>query len=239
MPVWYSAVARDTVVLAEAHAATFGRDAADVSSIARRVLEAHGGEPGNARASYGESDLVFHLLEGVDSTYFLCAAGEGDGKRLPFAFLEDVRREFVLKHGLEVRSAEYLPPMALDAKFSSLMANKMLDFSSGKAGDALAKVQGELDEVKTVMLENIERVLERGDKIELLVESTARLQSDATAFRSTTRRVARRMWWNNAKMFFLAWCVCVFVLYLIGAQFCGWNLYLCSSKHRGGTHASG
>ena len=89
------------------------------------------------------------------------------------------------------------------------------------------------------LLENIERVLERGDKIELLVESTARLQSDAAAFRSTTRRVARRMWWNNAKMFFLAWCVCVFVLYLIGAQFCGWNLYLCSSKHRGGTHASG
>ena len=239
MPVCYSAVARDTVVLAEAHAATFGRDAADVSSIARRVLEAHGGEPGNARASYGESDLVFHLLEGVDSTYFLCAAGAGDGKRLPFAFLEDARREFVLKHGLEVRSAEYLPPMALDAKFSSVMANKMLDFNSGKAGDALAKVQGELDEVKTVMLENIERVLERGDKIELLVESTARLQSDAAAFRSTTRRVARRMWWNNAKMFLLAWCVCVFVLYLIGAQFCGWNLYLCSSKHRGGTHASG
>ena len=79
-----------------------------------------------------------------------------------------------------------------------------MDFNSGKAGDALAKVQGELDEVKTVMLENIERVLERGDKIELLVESTARLQSDAAAFRSTTRRVARRMWWNNAKMFFIS-----------------------------------
>ena len=92
------------------------------------------------------------------------------------------------------------------------------------------------DRVKTVMLENIERVLERGDKIELLVESTARLQSDAAAFRSTTRRVARRMWWNNAKMFFISWCVCVVVLYLIGAQFCGWDLYLCSSKHHGGTH---
>ena len=89
------------------------------------------------------------------------------------------------------------------------------------------------------MLENIERVLERGDKIELLVESTARLQSDAAAFRSTTRRVARRMWWNNARMFFVAWCVCVFALYFVGAQFCGWDLYLCSSKHRGETHGRG
>ena len=38
MPVCYSAVARDTVVLAEAHATTHGRDAAEVSAIARRVL---------------------------------------------------------------------------------------------------------------------------------------------------------------------------------------------------------
>lgn len=230
MPVLYAAVARDTVVLAEAHAGV-SRDAAGVSAIARRVLEAHGTEPGNARSSYAESDLVFHLLEGVDSTYFLCAAGTHDGKRVPFAFLEDARREFVLKHGRDVRSAEYLPPMALDAKFGSVMANKILDFNAGKAGDALAKVQGELDEVKTVMLDNIERVLERGDKIELLVESTARLQTDAAAFRAQTRRVARRMWWNNTKMFAVGWLICVFVLYLIGAQFCGWNLYLCSSEH--------
>ena len=150
---------------------------------------------------------------------------------MPFAFLEDARREFVLKHGRDVRSAEYLPPMALDAKFGSVMANKILDFNAGKAGDALSKVQGELDEVKTVMLDNIERVLERGDKIELLVESTARLQTDAAAFRAQTRRVARRMWWNNTKMFAIGWLICVFVLYLIGAQFCGWNLYLCSSEH--------
>jgi uncharacterized membrane protein YqjE len=63
------------------------------------------------------------------------------------------------------------------------------------------------------------------------VESTARLQTDAAAFRAQTRRVARRMWWNNTKMFAIGWLICVFVLYLIGAQFCGWNLYLCSSEH--------
>ena len=39
------------------------------------------------------------------------------------------------------------------------------------------------------------------------------------------------MWWNNTKMFAIWWLICVFVLYLIGAQFCGWNLYLCSSEH--------
>ena len=159
MPVCYSAVARDTVVLAEAHATTHGRDAADGLDRASRPRGARR-RTRNARASYGESDLVF--LEGrLD--LFLCAAGEGDGKRLPFAFLEDVGREFVLKHGLEVRSAEYLPWRSTPTHRSGEQDVGLLSGKAGRAGE----VQGELDEVKTVMLENIERVLERGDKIEL------------------------------------------------------------------------
>jgi hypothetical protein len=43
-------------------------------------------------------------------------------------------------------------------------------------------VQAQIDEVKDVMLENIDRVLERGEKIELLVDKTDRLNQQAFRF---------------------------------------------------------
>ena len=110
----------------------------------------------------------------------------------------------MLKHGLEVRSAEYLPHARGEIL---IVTNKMLDFNSGKAGDALAKVQGELDEVKTVMLDNIERVLERGTD-RLLVESTARLQARRRV--SVPPDESLGECGGTTRGCSLAWCVCVF-----------------------------
>jgi len=43
-------------------------------------------------------------------------------------------------------------------------------YSNGTNTDRILKVRKEIDEVKSIMVENIEKVLERGEKIELLVE---------------------------------------------------------------------
>lgn len=43
----------------------------------------------------------------------------------------------------------------------------------------IASVQKKVDEVKNIMVENIERVLERGEKIELLVDKTDNLRFQA------------------------------------------------------------
>jgi hypothetical protein len=40
----------------------------------------------------------------------------------------------------------------------------------------VASVQRQVDEVKNIMVDNIERVLERGEKIELLVDKTDNLR---------------------------------------------------------------
>ena len=45
--------------------------------------------------------------------------------------------------------------------------------------DKVAAVQKQVDEVKNVMIENIEKVLDRGEKIELLVDRTQTLRNSA------------------------------------------------------------
>jgi vesicle-associated membrane protein 7 len=51
-------------------------------------------------------------------------------------------------------------------------------------------VQAQIDTVKDVMIENIDRVLERGERIELLVDKTDRLNQQAFKFEKSVSIVS-------------------------------------------------
>ena len=57
----------------------------------------------------------------------------------------------------------------------------------------MRKVKGEIDEVKSVMVSNIEKVLERGERIELLVDKTENLESSAVQFKTSSTALKRSM----------------------------------------------
>jgi hypothetical protein len=58
-----------------------------------------------------------------------------------------------------------------------------LDFFNGPQADQFSSVQKKLDDVKNVMVQNIEMVLERGEKLELLVDKSEQLQARRTTMR--------------------------------------------------------
>lgn len=76
----------------------------------------------------------------------------------------------------------------------------MNQFSQGDHEDVMATAQREIESVRGIMTENIERVLERGERIDLLVDKTAGLQTSAGEFRMRSRGLRRRMWWKNTKV---------------------------------------
>ncbi len=55
-------------------------------------------------------------------------------------------------------------------------------FNTNPNVDNISKVKLQIDNVKDVMIENIDRVLERGEKIELLVDKTDKLNHQAFKF---------------------------------------------------------
>ena len=60
------------------------------------------------------------------------------------------------------------------------------------------------------MVQNVEQILSRGERIELLVDKTDVMAGQATAFRRGARSVRRQMWWKDKKV--LALCVIVAVV---------------------------
>lgn len=60
------------------------------------------------------------------------------------------------------------------------------------------------------MVQNLEKVLQRGEQIELLVEKTEQLQTNAAEFKKVSTDLKRHYWWRNVKIWIIAG-VCVVV----------------------------
>jgi vesicle-associated membrane protein 7 len=55
-------------------------------------------------------------------------------------------------------------------------------------------------QIHTVMVDNIEKILDRGERISLLVDKTSTMQDSAFHFRKQSRRLRRALWMKNAKL---------------------------------------
>lgn len=93
----------------------------------------------------------------------------------------------------------------------------MVDFgtTSGGRDDAISSVQREIDDVRGIMTRNIEGLLERGERIDLLVDKTDRLGGNAREFRVRSRGLKRKMWWKNVKLMSLLALVLVLIIVTI------------------------
>ena len=86
-------------------------------------------------------------------------------------------------------------------------------------------VRAEIQNVQELMIENIERVLERGERIDSILQRTEDLNRSAVAFKRRTNSIKRtqlvhRISWILAIIFILA----LFV-YLAGTAACGFPAF--------------
>ncbi|KAJ8427222.1 hypothetical protein Cgig2_028746 [Carnegiea gigantea] len=117
--------------------------------------------------------------------------------RIPFAFLEDIHKRFVRTYGRAVLIAQ---AYAMNDEFSRVLNQQMEYYSSDPHADRITRLRGEMNQVRNVMIQNIDKVLDRGDRLELLVDKTAKLQGNTSRFRKQALYFRRTMWWRNANL---------------------------------------
>ena len=142
------------------------------------------------------------------------------GRRIPFAFLFEVKRRFLESYSPPTTDFSTLPAYGC-AAFNNELRSLLNTYNTAPPADALATARKEVNNVRDIMTENIERVLERGERIDLLVDKTDRLGVGAREFRIRSRGLRRRMWWKNAKLMILLFVVVVFLIYLLVGIGCG------------------
>ncbi|KAK8980532.1 hypothetical protein V6N11_081997 [Hibiscus sabdariffa] len=167
----YSFVARGTVILAE-----YTEFTGNFTTIAGQCLQNL--PTSSKKFTYNCDGHTFSYLVENGFTYCVVAL-ESAGRQIPIAFLERVNEDFSRRYG--GGKAANATAKSLNREFRSKLKEHMqFCVEHPEEISRLAKVKAQVSEVKGVMMENIEKVLDRGEKIELLVDKTEDLRSQVT-----------------------------------------------------------
>ncbi|XP_073118254.1 vesicle-associated membrane protein 727 [Elaeis guineensis] len=229
-PLIYSFVAKGTVVLAE-HTSFSG----NFSTIAIQCLQKL--PPNNNKFTYSCDGHTFNFL--VDKGFvFLVVADESIGRSVPFVFLERVKDDFMQRYGSSIDD-EGSHPLAddedddlfedrfgiaynLDREFGPRLKEHMqYCINHPEEMGKLSKLKAQITEVKGIMMDNIEKVLDRGEKIELLVDKTESLQFQADSFQRQGRQLRRKMWLQNLQFKLIIAAALIAVILITWLMACG------------------
>ncbi|XP_060707936.1 vesicle-associated membrane protein 3-like [Hemiscyllium ocellatum] len=75
----------------------------------------------------------------------------------------------------------------------------------------LQQTQAQVDEVVDIMRVNVDRVLERDQKLTELDDRADALQAGASQFETSAAKLKRKYWWKNCKM----WAILIAVVLII------------------------
>ena len=170
--------------------------------------------------------FVFHYMV-KDGITYLCLADEQQKRRIPFLFLQDIMEKFTTAYGDRVKTAI---AFAMNQDFSRTIEDRMTFYNENPNADSFGKVRGQLNEVKDIMVENIEKVLQRGEKIEMLVDKTEALSNSAKRFQRSSKALKQVMWMKNVKMYLLIGLILGLIIWLISSFVCGFNYSKCKSS---------
>jgi len=223
MPILYALISRDTNVLAE-YTCTGG----NFPTVTRVLLGKISIQ--DDRMSYSYDKHVFHYIVS-DGIIFLCMADPDMSRRAVFAFLEDI----ITIWRERVSSIEQQSAIAFswNDQFAPILQERIDYYNKDPkdARDTISRVKSQIDSVKEAMIENIDRILERGEKIELLVDKTDDLNSESFKFVRNTTKLRNHIWYSNLRVYLLIAGVVLVITGIIIFAICGGPQSICRPHH--------
>ncbi|KAM6284103.1 vesicle-associated membrane protein 1 isoform 2-T2 [Spheniscus humboldti] len=83
----------------------------------------------------------------------------------------------------------------------------------------LQQTQAQVEEVVDIMRVNVDKVLERDQKLSELDDRADALQAGASQFESSAAKLKRKYWWKNCKMMIMMGVICAIVVVVIVIYF--------------------
>ncbi|XP_028779161.1 vesicle-associated membrane protein 724-like, partial [Neltuma alba] len=145
---------------------------------------------------------------------YCVVAKESVSKQISIAFLERVRADFKKRDG--GGKADTAVGKSLNKEFEPVMKEHMkyiIDHT--EEIEKLIKVKAQVSEVKSIILENIDKAIDRGENLTILADKTETLKSQAQEFRKQGTQIRRKMWYKNMKIKLVVLGILLFLVLVI------------------------
>nr|CAD7578546.1 unnamed protein product [Timema californicum] len=143
---------------------------------------------GNRKLTFPIDRFQMHVI--VDNgLVFSCITYKTNHHYMPFMFLETFQRKFheipsLVSRSVHARENEF------DRDFGPVLTTIVYEFNIGR-GDKISQLQVQVDDVKRIMLDNVEKVMQRGEDLDNLLTKTESLESSVRATVIQTFRSCR------------------------------------------------
>ena len=213
--ILYALISRGSTILAEE---SLGSRRNPVSGnfavVASKLLARFPNADGRNTYKYDEQH-DFHLYS-RGGLFFLCLAEHGVSLRIAYGLLGALQEKFVANYdGSWERANAYAM-----SDFAQIISSELKRFNDPES-DKMNRLQNSISDVKNVMRQNINKVLERGEKIDLLVDKSEALAESATVFHKRAKKLKWTMCRENAKLWIIIVIVILVVIGIIVAVVCG------------------
>jgi vesicle-associated membrane protein 7 len=137
---------------------------------------------------------MFHLIV-KDGIKYVCMSDRDVKRRVTFAFLTNVLNSFNERYQERIQTAN---AYAMNADFAPTLQELMQKFND-PSQDRLSVAIQKVEDVKHIMIQNIEKVLERGENITMLVSRADDLAENTSEFKVESNALRKRMCRKHAK----------------------------------------
>lgn len=206
MSIIYGLVARDKTVLAEY--TEFCGNFSNISRLLLEIIPHH-----SSRKSYIYDDFVFHHLVKNGIT-FMTMTDKELGFLTPYAFLEEISKMFFKMF----KNTSDLITLSLDEQFRPILKENMRIFNNYESNE-IHNIKNQISNIQNIMIENIEKILERREKIDILVNKSEKLNEENVSFRRQALNLNLYLWFENNKI--IIYLISSFILF----TFFFWSLY--------------
>lgn len=142
-------------------------------------------DPGQ-RTSVKQEGFLCHIYVSPTGVVAACFADEEYPTRVAFGFLSKLCEDFLQATGGNLSGA--VADGHFDAPFQTTHSNLLQRFQDPRQADQLTRIMNELEETKMVLHETIEKALERGTKIDNLIDKSNELSGSSKMFFKTAKK---------------------------------------------------
>ncbi|KAA3456202.1 vesicle-associated membrane protein 724-like protein [Gossypium australe] len=150
---------------------------------------------------------------------YCVVAKDSVGKQISIAFLERMKVDFKKRYG--GGKADTAMAKSLNKEFGPVLKeHKKYIIEHAEEIEKLLKVKAQVSEVKSIMLENIDKAIDRGESLTTLAEKTENLHDQAQAYKKQGTKIRRKMWYRNMKIKMVVLGILLLLVLVIWVSVC-------------------
>eukprot|EP01063_Lacrimia_lanifica_P009331 TRINITY_DN1631_c0_g3_i1.p1 TRINITY_DN1631_c0_g3~~TRINITY_DN1631_c0_g3_i1.p1 ORF type:complete len:237 (+),score=109.27 TRINITY_DN1631_c0_g3_i1:62-772(+) len=196
-------------------------NAPDVTRTVLKDVKTH-----DHKASYAVGDDYLYHYIAHDGVVYSCIADKDLERRVPFLFLDTVKASFAGKYRAQWQSVLE----SKDMRGYNSELKKEVEKSNRGDGDTIRKVHQQTDEVQSKLADNLDKVIQRGEKVTDLMDNTNVLDKQAGRFKSKATTLNSRMQSRKIKMIIFVVFLVLLIGWVISVVICGFDYSKCGSK---------